>query len=444
MNFFFKDPLKFQKSAESNTHAVSKSESRVLNGPTKLFKSLINRAKSTNPFQDTLSSKSPTGTSPPVQINPQLFQEPVVSIDIIPTPVKQRPKLKRISDQQRLIELRKSRKVKFNYRGRLETNDTNKDLTIKSSKVDSSTNTQSVTFIEASTQTDACVLVMPTEPDFLKDFDHVKNKLIEIIFQELESQLAHELVADEFAVNISKSTTVLDTPDKEQFTTNLHSTVITDTCVIPNTYVPPNNDNHLIIPDTCAFQTPTVSVNNRSRMNQMPGLHEISQLNTGDRKAKKLLFKRDRLPTIEFIAKSEDLDNQFQAPRTPTSHLNKLKQFNDLIIVDTPIKSEDLLSFKELDETLHKSANRVEFVDSRILENSNSRFESFEITSNRTRLDTINDDRSKNFENTMPYEHTDINETVFNESCNHRNKPEDKEAAPNPNANSTVDSAAKL
>jgi len=429
----FKDPLKFQKADASNANAVFtvlNSESNI-KGPTKLFKSLINRVKSKNLLKD--SSKSTPLLTSTVQSDPQLFQEPALpEATPITNSLKQQSKLTKTSDQQRLIELKKSQQIKFYYRGNLKQFSENN---INLSKKNSSTNTKSKILIEVSTQTENDVLNLQAEPDYLNKFDQVKDNLIEIIFQELELDLAQEMVENELAIAASNRTMVLDTPERQQKTKNIKPNVdvITDTYVIPSTYVPQNNYNHLIIPDTCVIQNP----NNILCMSQRSGL-ESSQQNTGEKKGKKLLFKRDRLPTIELLAKQEDSGNKFQAPSTPKSHLKRFKQFNDLIVVDTPVKSEDLQSFKELDETLHKSASRVEFVDSRILENSNSRFESFEVTNNRTRL-SMNNDQSKNFENTMPYEHTDINETAFNESlsdANNINKA-DTEISPNTDVIST-------
>ena len=68
--------------------------------------------------------------SPPEHLAPQILSipgemnpdpNPELNQELQPKgasgPQKQRPRLKRISDQQRLIELKKSRPVKFIYRG---------------------------------------------------------------------------------------------------------------------------------------------------------------------------------------------------------------------------------------------------------------------------------------------------------------------------------------
>ena len=303
---------------------------------------------------------------------------------------------------------------------------------VKAPQVDSSTNTRLIKFAEATTQTDTIqALIVPSEtitPNYLRDFDHIRDELIEIIFQELEFNLANEIVAKELvekeAVQASLPIVVIDTPDKFTSSKENTPTIITDTCVIPDTCVP-SKYNLLVIPDTLAMSNKET----RNSSNQFSDLLLTAKLNTGgEKKSKKLLFKqRDRLPALEFLAKSANSNpNQNDSPETP-NHLKKTTNFfmeNNLIVVDTPQKSEDMINlknFKELDATLSKSANRVEFVDSRVLENSNSRFVSFEVNDNRT----FNNDKSRNVENTIAYEHSDINETTLDDDTNCENPEEE-------------------
>lgn len=198
-------------------------------------------------------------------------------------------------------------------------------------------------------------------------------------------------------------------------------TVIPDTCVITDTNV------NIVITDTCQInyeEPPRAAPQIR---NPIPNPHQFSELmgnprplNSGEKKSKKLLFKRDRLPTLDFLDQSSE-----DQPRTPKGKLSALdpkKKFlfdSKLVINDTPQKGDDehLKNFKELNETLSKSANRVEFADSRFLENSSLRYDgSFEITNNRTNFNETNN-QSRNPETTMPYEHNDIDETNLDEPC---------------------------
>lgn len=159
-----------------------------------------------------------------------------------------------------------------------------------------------------------------------------------------------------------------------------------------------------------------------SNLNQFAELLESAR-NNDEKKSRKSILKRDRLPTLEFLNTSnvntsiKETDFNYPvAPSTPTTKrdlMDPAKRFlaqNKLVVVDTPQKDEEtsLNSFRELNSTLHKSASRAEFVDSRVLENtcSSSRL-SFDVTGNRTRYSGV--------DNTMPYEHTDINETTFDE-----------------------------
>lgn len=175
-----------------------------------------------------------------------------------------------------------------------------------------------------------------------------------------------------------------------------------------------------MIPDTAPIATPKTSNNN---LNQFAELLESAR-NNGDKKSRKSILKRDRLPTLEFLNTSNNVnisikETDFNYPAAPSTPISKrdlmdpAKRFlaqNKLVVVDTPQKDEEtsLSSFRELNYTLHKSASRAEFVDSRVLENTcgSSRF-SFDVTGNRTRYSGV--------DNTMPYDHTDINETTFGE-----------------------------
>ena len=198
-------------------------------------------------------------------------------------------------------------------------------------------------------------------------------------------------------------------------------TVIPDTCVIPDTNV------NIVITDTCQmnFEEPSSSRVIPKMKCPIPNPHQFSELvghsrplNSVEKKSKKLLFKRDRLPTLDFHDKSSSDDQ----PATPgkLSAIDPKKRFlfdtQKLVINDTPQKSDDLSlkNFKELNDTLSKSANRVEF-DPRFLENSSLRYEGSFVVTNDITNNRTNYNESKNPEMTMPYEHNDIEETNLDE-----------------------------
>jgi hypothetical protein len=225
------------------------------------------------------------------------------------------------------------------------------------------------------------------------------------------------------ASDANKLQVILATPDKQ-------ADIITDSCVIPNTapgqiFIKPQA---WVIPDTIPMpvrpERPLPKPANN--MEQFSELLESAKNNNDDKRNRRSLFKRDRIPTLEFLDVSNiNTSIREESPAAPSTPLTKrgpildpakrfLAQQNNLVVVDTPQKDEDtsLDSFRELNSTLHKSANRAEFVDSRVLDNSNynSRFEGFNLTENGSRYSN-----RYSINATMPYEHTDINETTFGE-----------------------------
>lgn len=263
----------------------------------------------------------------------------------------------------------------------------------------------------------------------MNDFHLIENDMIERIFQEIESDVVNELVTDkidQIEIKAAKGPNLItETPPVPNQTNKCQSnlnpkTIAHNPLVIPDTIA----YNPLVIPDTIPIHIEQITSNFENQkmksIDQFSDLLDSSKMSS-DKKSKKLLFKRDRLPTLEFLKKPEESTNSNLMPGTPTTKKTLHSRFlinNNLVISDTPQKSEDtsLDSFKELNSTLSKSASRVEFADSRVLENSNSRIDSFEITNNRTRINSFADE-TKNFDMTMAYEHKDINETTYNQTA---------------------------
>ena len=326
---------------------------------------------------------------------------------------------------ENLVVLKERKPIKFYYRG-----STRKGLQLSCSEtmtstlmniianqsdkkkiaktVEGATNTPEAVFENAATQTTDTDEENRIQESFKLNL--IEKKLFDFIYNEIETELVEDFIQTETAFVESQK-------------------------IIP--------ESPKFIPDTCVMElakpvnhAPTEPI--RQPVNEVDRFRElletsISFENMGtDKRNKKLLFKRGRIPTLEFFNNNDESISQKPHVQsntvlkelklnTNTENLNETcysssessegelkKKFlvkNNLIVVDTPVKDDDeSRGLKELNKTLSKSASRMELINSRFLmDNSTIRYDNSFNMSKSTRMD----------ETSMFNTKTNIDETTF-------------------------------
>ena len=326
-----------------------------------------------------------------------------------------------------VVVLRERKPIKFYYRG-----STQKGLQLRCSEtifstlmniiianqsdeknivktVDGAANTTSAAVVSAATQTADTDEGNCAQESFKLNL--IEKKLFDCIYNEIETELVEDFIH-------------------------------TETVFVESQKIIPESPK--FIPDTCVMELAkpvdeTINEAVRRPVNEVDRFKELLETSVSfenmgaDKRNKKLLFKRDRIPTLEFFSNNDEsishkphvqsniVLKDSKLKNTNAENLNEScysssessdgelkKKFllkNNLIVVDTPVKDDDeSKGLKELNKTLSKSASRMELVNSRfLLDNSTIRYDNSFNMSRSAKMDETSIFNTK----------TNINETTF-------------------------------